>query len=161
MSFGKRSVVNPHPTPVKGKKTKGSARILILGIGGTVALAALVVFGLNAYRQHSESLAADEAAKAALESAANELARIRRTREAYMDSVQRQVAGMMKDPDSARFSEVVLKDKSLAVCGKVNARNGYGGYGAEKKFVAADGMIYILDDKNSTGVSAYSEYCMD
>ena len=48
----------------------------------------------------------------------------------------------LKDPDSAKFgsytafSFIEKGDKQIAVCGYVNAKNSYGGYGGEQAYIA-------------------------
>lgn len=52
------------------------------------------------------------------------------------------VKDVLKDPESARFrSEFVGKDG--AVCGFVNAKNSYGGYGGFKRYIAAPGFVAV------------------
>lgn len=60
------------------------------------------------------------------------------------DSVEMQgksfVAQQMKDPDSAKFSHVFVvpyltKENSMHVCGSVNAKNLFGAYTGERKFI--------------------------
>ena len=38
------------------------------------------------------------------------------------------VLGSLKDPDSAKFGEMVLVDDGKGACVEVNAKNGFGGY---------------------------------
>ncbi|TPN04500.1 hypothetical protein [Mesorhizobium sp. B2-1-2] len=49
---------------------------------------------------------------------------------ARLDAVQNSVKAMLKDPGSANFEFVLSVQKGAGefVCGKVNARNGFGGY---------------------------------
>ena len=42
---------------------------------------------------------------------------------------------MMRDPDSVRFQLLVRSPQTGAVCGMMNARNGYGGYTGETPFI--------------------------
>ena len=58
-------------------------------------------------------------------------------------SAEKQVSAMLKDPDSARFSGLYLvpgavreKMQDVAICGLVNGKNGFGGYGGVERFVA-------------------------
>jgi hypothetical protein len=44
------------------------------------------------------------------------------------------VVKRLKDPDSARFSDLVKTGGGYIVCGKVNAKNGFGGYTGAKSF---------------------------
>lgn len=61
-----------------------------------------------------------------------------------------QVRNRLKDPDSAEFSNLVVYQQKAAprdtvfgytLCGEVNAKNSFGGYGGYQKFVA-DMMLY-------------------
>lgn len=45
----------------------------------------------------------------------------------------------LKDPSSAQFRDV--RRTRLAVCGEVNAKNGYGAYTGFKRFYVADGTV--------------------
>lgn len=50
------------------------------------------------------------------------------------------VSATLKDPDSAKFSDVEAHphpDGKITVCGVVNARNGFGGYAGPSHFVVA------------------------
>lgn len=52
----------------------------------------------------------------------------------------------LKDPESAQFRNVVAYPKTgggYSVCGEVNARNGFGGYGGFERFAAAGSKVYI------------------
>ena len=55
----------------------------------------------------------------------------------------------LKDPDSARFgrytafSYIEKGAKQIAVCGYVNAKNSYGGYGGEKPYIASASLIIV------------------
>lgn len=53
----------------------------------------------------------------------------------------------LKDPDSATFQAVRLVDyfEGKVVCGRVNAKNSYGGYVGYKPFVAGPGGATIYD----------------
>lgn len=61
-----------------------------------------------------------------------------------------QVKGSLKDPDSAKFSDIqaygrASDPESIDVCGKVNAKNSYGGYGGAAWFVVTRGKVLIYD----------------
>lgn len=55
----------------------------------------------------------------------------------------------LKDPDSARFAELFLsagesEDAPMSLCGSVNAKNSYGGYTGEKRFlITAESLVAI------------------
>ena len=44
-----------------------------------------------------------------------------------IEKSKKHVLNQLKDPDSAKFRNIYVIDKSL-VCGEVNAKNSYGGY---------------------------------
>lgn len=46
---------------------------------------------------------------------------------ALIEKSKKQLLNQLKDPDSAKFRNISVKDKTL-VCGEVNAKNSYGGY---------------------------------
>lgn len=55
-----------------------------------------------------------------------------------IDVVQTAVLNVLKDPDSAKFGAVgaaISTDGSVVVCGSVNAKNSFGGYGGQMPFV--------------------------
>lgn len=63
------------------------------------------------------------------------------------------VSGKLKDPDSAKFGDVKRKttpnvagEPTDVVCGKVNAKNAYGGY------TGAKGFVYFVADKSSVSI---------
>jgi hypothetical protein len=60
------------------------------------------------------------------------------------------VLSVLKDPDSARFADL-HPGKSDAVCGTVNARNGFGGYTGARAFVWTPGRVLIYDDPADWG----------
>lgn len=59
------------------------------------------------------------------------------------------VAGMMKDPASAQFDAVKTlgEGRDMLACGKVNAKNSYGGYGGFKSFMVYDHQVYVAEDE--------------
>lgn len=65
----------------------------------------------------------------------------------YADGVsvraaERQVRGLLRDPDSATFSNSVVRERDGArvVCGYVNARNGFGGYTGDTMWIVVEGL---------------------
>jgi len=57
------------------------------------------------------------------------------------------VREMMKDPESARFSDVLAVTNSkqiTSICGQVNAKNSYGGYAGAKSFVYYKNKAFLL-----------------
>ncbi|UQS88750.1 hypothetical protein M5C90_24605 [Pseudomonas chlororaphis subsp. piscium] len=60
------------------------------------------------------------------------------------------IAGMLKDPESARFSGVIGVQRvgypnSTAVCGNVNAKNSYGGYVGSVPFMVVGSRGQLWD----------------
>lgn len=60
------------------------------------------------------------------------------TNDQAIAKAQQAVAGSLKDPDSAKFRNVAVKDfgSLKVVCGEVNGKNSYGGYVGFKRFVS-------------------------
>lgn len=63
------------------------------------------------------------------------------------------VSGKLKDPNSAKFADVKRKttpnvagEPTDVVCGKVNAKNAYGGY------TGAKGFVFFVADKSSVSI---------
>lgn len=54
----------------------------------------------------------------------------------------------LREPDSAAFSapKVVYIDGSEAVCGFVNARNGFGGMTGDQSFAVIDTEVFFMSD---------------
>ena len=55
------------------------------------------------------------------------------------------IEGKLVDPESAKFKDVVVNPIDGSICGKVNARNSFGGYSGYKTFL----IIPSLDDQNT------------
>ncbi|MGG7604651.1 hypothetical protein [Massilia sp. BKSP1R2A-1] len=56
---------------------------------------------------------------------------------AKASAVQAYITNTLKDPESVRFRNVRVKWE--AVCGEMNAKNGFGGYVGFRRFYAIDG----------------------
>ncbi|MBA5777101.1 hypothetical protein H2509_08160 [Stappia sp. F7233] len=57
---------------------------------------------------------------------------------AQISTIHAAVRGVLKDPESARFGEIVAASNSegvVSACGWVNAKNSYGGYTGDKPFL--------------------------
>lgn len=68
-------------------------------------------------------------------------------------AAEKGVRDRLKDPDSAKFSDLVAYQKSptaIAVCGYVNAKNSLGGYVGASPFLA-----YVGISKNANGETVY------
>lgn len=69
-----------------------------------------------------------------------------------IEAVKTGVRSSLKDPDSAKFGDMVagreqLTSKDLMVCGYVNSKNGFGGYTGQEIFMAqlqADGAYKFI-----------------
>ncbi len=56
---------------------------------------------------------------------------------AWMDKGVEQVKRKLKDPDSARFTDLFVNDTvAVVTCGWVTAKNSFGGYGSKQRFVS-------------------------
>lgn len=83
-----------------------------------------------------------------------------------IDSAQESVKSNLKDPNSAQFQNVriVSFGSGKVICGRVNAKNSYGGYGGFKKFVASPFNAVIerkgseVDEIANTGLNAACSY---
>lgn len=62
-----------------------------------------------------------------------------------------QVRDLLRDPESAQFSDFTVAGNGLLVCGKVNAKNGMGGYVGKRTFIvwANDGASIAGDEMDS------------
>lgn len=68
---------------------------------------------------------------------------------AELKAISMQVADRLKDPDSAKLTDVrVSSGEFRYVCGMVNAKNSYGGYTGKKPFMG------MLDGKGSKQIFA-------
>ncbi len=80
-----------------------------------------------------------------------------------MDAVKAVAAGLLKNPDSAKFRNVTIDNQTGVVCGYINGTNAMGGYAGEMKFVGADDMVYLVklpdDGANPAGTAAYNVNC--
>lgn len=64
------------------------------------------------------------------------------------EDLKQKVRSALKDPNSAEFKDVQwIEGKSI--CGQVNAKNSYGGYGGFKHFVADSDGVYWKGDSSS------------
>ncbi len=58
---------------------------------------------------------------------------------------EQSVRAHLKDPESAQFTDMKYYRQASLVCGKVNARNGFGGYTGPKEFTFTAGAAYSLE----------------
>lgn len=68
-----------------------------------------------------------------------------------LDNGMKIVLTRLKDPDSARFSEVevVQHGSEWAVCGTVRAKNGLGGYNEPDFFIAVGQEAFLRSENHS------------
>jgi hypothetical protein len=69
-----------------------------------------------------------------------------------LDEIENEVKGALSDPESARFSRVVINKETKFACGYVNSKNNLGGYTGNRMFVAGVGKgVEMAPIKQSTG----------
>ena len=80
-----------------------------------------------------------------------------------LERAKEAVKNMMKDPDSAKFKDLIAgqvsKDKKKHVCGMVNSKNSMGGYVGYKGFVYIDGEKYAVLQEDSIGNEIFEMAC--
>lgn len=72
------------------------------------------------------------------------------------------VEARLKDPDSAKFSPMTVRDKDgvVTVCGDVNAKNGFGGYGGDQSYiVTGKGALFAKDVGGKTFLAMWKSRC--
>ena len=79
--------------------------------------------------------------------------------EAFTQQVEAAVRRSLKDPDSAKFEDVKAFAKEQVACGKVNAKNSYGGYAGAEDFSYYRGQSYLQSD-DLKGYMIGSGWCM-
>jgi len=81
----------------------------------------------------------------------------------WIMEAQDSVRSRLKDAASAEFRSVAIRQYKGAplVCGEVNAKNSFGGYGGYQKFIFAGSMGTFLDEHMQPGemTKAWSEFC--
>ncbi len=87
---------------------------------------------------------------------------------AWMERDQSTIEAMLKDADSAKFENVFISfmQDSPVTCGKVNAKNSFGGYTGFKEFIAAKsaGISVVRGDGqmvDSEFVKVWNAACKD
>lgn len=63
------------------------------------------------------------------------------------------VKAILREPRSAQFSNERFMPASGAVCGFVNAKNGFGGYAGRNSYVIVDGRVHYAN------IAAYNQWC--
>ena len=70
-------------------------------------------------------------------------------KESFYRDGEAKVRAMLKDPESARFSDTHYNDQNKVFCGMVNAKNSMGGYAGSRPFmVAADGQVSFFPSED-------------
>ena len=73
------------------------------------------------------------------------------------------VRGKLKDPDSAKFSNVRISRKSgqPVACGSVNSRNGFGGMSGAQRFISAGSSATFLEEEMADGAidEVWARFC--
>lgn len=61
------------------------------------------------------------------------------------------VEGRLKDPESAEFGTIFVRDAGgiVSACGSVNAKNGFGGYTGDKSFIVTGNLALFASDVGS------------
>lgn len=80
----------------------------------------------------------------------------------YRAAAEELVRQRLRDPSSAEFSEIRVIDlpgKPTIVCGRVNARNGFGGMTGSKRFVVG-ATVAVEGDVNSADIAQlWATFC--
>lgn len=73
------------------------------------------------------------------------------------------VINNMKDPTSVMLKDIryylQLPTREMVVCGKVNAKNSYGGYTGYSNFVIFEGRLAVVKDEKSLEDIYYNTMC--
>lgn len=77
-------------------------------------------------------------------------------------AAQMAVEANLRDPGSAEFRNVVVVrgDSSTAVCGEVNAKNGFGGYTGYTSFVAIGRLVQIQTRRDDGFTTLWNAACV-
>lgn len=83
--------------------------------------------------------------------------------QALVEAAKEVVRGKLKDPRSAEFSQlsVARHEGTPVVCGRVNARNGFGGFGGRMHFVSGGtrGTTFV-DEEVEDFAKAWNTLCL-
>lgn len=89
--------------------------------------------------------------------------------EQLLQQLQSKTAQSLRDPLSAQFQNLRISGSGKALCGEVNAKNGFGGYAGFAEFVTNEKEVLIappgcgsrqLFERGSDGVAQCLEYAM-
>lgn len=103
----------------------------------------------DAERQRVAVEAAAVAASVAASAAAERQAADERARAevAQLASLKSKASSHLKDPASAQFQDLRLNTPKTALCGKLNAKNGFGGYVGFREFVVSDAEFIVKPEE--------------
>ena len=74
--------------------------------------------------------------------------------------IEEDVAAQLRDPSSAQFGEILGYEDTY--CGKVNARNGLGGYSGFRRFVHHKGIVLFEPiERPGASISEQADYHAD
>jgi hypothetical protein len=64
----------------------------------------------------------------------------------------------LRDPESARLTDLMAfkTGQQLTLCGQINAKNGFGGYGGPQPFILSDNGVF-LGEAEATGERVFAE----
>lgn len=79
------------------------------------------------------------------------------TEETLIAKAKKSLTAQLKDPDSANFRNVAVREVSsgVVVCGELNAKNSYGGYTGFTRFVAGPNGGDLRDEKHKNDPAIY------
>lgn len=85
------------------------------------------------------------------------------TKDRLISEAQTTVKVGLKDPSSAQFSDerILGSGPDQRVCGLVNAKNSYGGYSGNERYVVMAGSAYFGDSKPPEVIWPRSEHPCD
>lgn len=67
------------------------------------------------------------------------------------------VRARLKDPNSAQFGDAIVTER--AVCGSVNAKNGFGGYTGPQPFIVIGSVAFMPNDAPEEWAEMWSRAC--
>lgn len=75
---------------------------------------------------------------------------------------EREVKALLKDPESAQFTDVTFHQGGPVpvICGKVNSKNGFGGYGGPQGFVYSGAAFVEEQMADGEWEKAASQFCI-
>ena len=72
---------------------------------------------------------------------------------------ERRVKLQLRDPSSADFIDSYLPyETSTSVCGRVNARNGFGGMSGPQRFITLPDAVFLEERLSGQSLSEFNNY---